>query len=134
MFWWDGINAFQLGFDTIAGGIRTYDAAGTGYVPFAAAQIESKSGGVKFPDGTIQITAAASISSTQTPWLSNIDGAGYYLHNAGYVRTVNGTHVGIDSVEVHQYGSGIGMRMLICTRMVPRRLMIIAPDSFAPLG
>ena len=75
-FIWQDHGAGQIGFDGIA--VRTYDYAGTAYVPFAAAQIESKSGGFRFPDGTVQLTALTK-AQAQSPWLSDIDAAGYSL-------------------------------------------------------
>jgi Collagen triple helix repeat (20 copies) len=45
-------------------------------------QIESKSGGFKFPDGSIQTKAAS-----QTPWAQNVDAAGFELTNSGGITT-----------------------------------------------
>ena len=56
-FHWNGIGATQLGMDS-SGTIRTMSQDGLAYAPFAAGLIEAKTGGVKFPDGTLQDTAA----------------------------------------------------------------------------
>ena len=74
-FHWSGIAARQIGMDANAV-IRTFNQAGTGYEAFAAALIESKSGGFRFPDGTTQLTSAS-----QTPWAQNVDAANYVLSN-----------------------------------------------------
>ena len=76
-FHWQGIGAAQLGMDG-SGVVRTMTQDGLDYTPFAAKLIESKNGGFKFPDATVQATAAS-----QTPWAQNVDAAGYQLLNVG---------------------------------------------------
>jgi hypothetical protein len=68
--------------------------------------VNSGSGGFRFPDGTVQTTAASAGGGSQTPWLSNIDGGGFYLSNVNAVHVAGGSSLYNDRLEVGQYGSG----------------------------
>ena len=80
-FAWSGGNWAQIGIsETELNTIRTFNGAGTAYGGFQAAQIESKSGGYKFPDATVQLTALTK-AGAQTPWTQSVDAAGFDLMN-----------------------------------------------------
>ena len=55
-----GADSGQLRFTGGSGGVwQVLDGAGAAFAPFAAGEIYSQNGGFKFPDGSIQTTAAA---------------------------------------------------------------------------
>ena len=66
--------------------VTTNTKAFTVYGPLTteAGPVWAQTVGFKFPDGSIQATAA--VGGSQTPWTSDIDGASHDLNNAGQIN------------------------------------------------
>jgi hypothetical protein len=101
---WGAANALVLGHVAPGTNFNTPTkilTISTGGNMSAAAQIESKSGGFKFPDGSIQTKAMA-----QTPWAQNVDAAGFALNSASNV----GIEASAGTYALSVYGVPIGTR------------------------
>lgn len=95
-FNWAGVGGAQIGMDA-SGWVRTFTGNGSGYAPFIAQEIKSNSVGFRFPDGTLQTTAATGTGGSQTPWLTDIDASKKNLNNLQGINLIDpnaGTAVG----------------------------------------